>query len=186
MIDDGVLDPLYQGTYNEKRVLIDTDADGNPRKFMDMWIKPDLRFLGPSSNVDAIEIALEFRWQQPGPGGAPVAEPSKSSAPMSSCNKRMARRRSRPGFTLTELMVSTTIMGMLGLGIYRISTEGVLDLFVSTEKLEINHDVRYLTARLAEDAIGANQFLIYPSFEPATATPRATVAARARPGTSCS
>ena len=71
---------------------------------------------------------------------------------------------SKGGFTLTELMISFTILGILmtmALTFYFESTES---MFVSDQKNRINRDIRALTSEMLENARQANTFLLYKSF----------------------
>lgn len=77
----------------------------------------------------------------------------------------LSSRRARAGFTLAEVMVATIILGFLSLGMYQFTMETSRSLFTGTEKLEINRDVRQVTAQLMQTARDSNDFLIYESFE---------------------
>lgn len=82
--------------------------------------------------------------------------------------RRGARsRRLRAGFTLTELMVVLGIMGMLSLGVYLFTLDSYRALFISSEKLQINRDVRTFTGEMIQYAKSASEFYIYPDFETA-------------------
>jgi prepilin-type N-terminal cleavage/methylation domain-containing protein len=74
------------------------------------------------------------------------------------------RPRSRKGFTLTELMIVLTISGFVSMGLFAFTRDTSMGLFISSEKLKINRDIRQLTAEMTEFARDANQFYIYKSF----------------------
>lgn len=75
------------------------------------------------------------------------------------------KRRRRAAFTITELMVSMSVLTLVFIGIYHFTIDTTRVLFVSTEKLEINRDVRSFTAQMSAYARAANHFLIYESFD---------------------
>jgi len=82
--------------------------------------------------------------------------------------RRSVSKRSKcAGFTLVEMMVVLTVMGFLSLGIYHFTVDSSRILFTATAKLDINADMRQATNELAERAREANEFYIYPSFNPA-------------------
>lgn len=62
-------------------------------------------------------------------------------------------------------MVAMTVLGLVSIGVYSFTIDSTASLFVSTEKLEINRDVRNLTGELVQDARDANEFFIYRSFQ---------------------
>jgi prepilin-type N-terminal cleavage/methylation domain-containing protein len=88
-------------------------------------------------------------------------------------------RNTRRAFTLIELIVSLSLMGFVSIGIYQFILNSGQVLFISTEKLEINADIRAFTLEMNEFARAANHFFIYPSFNSAD---RNDVADRQRDG----
>jgi prepilin-type N-terminal cleavage/methylation domain-containing protein len=79
--------------------------------------------------------------------------------------RRRARQSGRAGgFTLPELIVSSTILGILMLMMVRFQFETVSAMTVSEEKGEINRDMRYLTDQMALDARQANFFVMYSNY----------------------
>lgn len=80
---------------------------------------------------------------------------------------RTPQRQSRhSAFTLVEVMVSLTILSLVSIGLYAFMVDTTRILFVSTEKLDINHDVRLFTAHMSDYARASNHFFIYPTFRP--------------------
>jgi len=73
------------------------------------------------------------------------------------------RRQSR-GFTLTELMISLTLVVLLAAGLMVFMIDVARGIFWGTEKAEISEDVRSFTMRLAAEARSANAAVIYRSF----------------------
>jgi prepilin-type N-terminal cleavage/methylation domain-containing protein len=75
---------------------------------------------------------------------------------------------SRAGFTLVELMVALTILGLLSLGITRFLNDTNILMLSVTGKLEINAEIRDFTESMSGEARAANSFLLYRSFYPVT------------------
>lgn len=73
-------------------------------------------------------------------------------------------KRAQRGFTLIELTVSIALLGFVSVGVYQFIMNSGQVLFISTEKLEINADIRGFTLEMSEFARAANHFFIYPSF----------------------
>jgi prepilin-type N-terminal cleavage/methylation domain-containing protein len=74
------------------------------------------------------------------------------------------------GFTLPEMIVSSTILGILMLMMVRFQFETISAMTVSEEKGEINRDMRYLTDQMALDARQANFFVMYSNYTMASRT----------------
>jgi prepilin-type N-terminal cleavage/methylation domain-containing protein len=70
----------------------------------------------------------------------------------------------RAGFTLTELMITLTIFGMVMAGIGSFFFQTNLMLFTNTAKLQINSDIRSITNEMTDNARNANHFTLYDSF----------------------
>ncbi|HEY0947745.1 MAG TPA: prepilin-type N-terminal cleavage/methylation domain-containing protein [Opitutaceae bacterium] len=87
---------------------------------------------------------------------------------------RPRRASSAAGFTLVELMVTTTIIGLV--------VAGTLAFFVRTlgiyhydaGKLLVNRDLRAFTSEMTDNATYANFFQIYPDFATRTVTDAGT------------
>ncbi len=79
----------------------------------------------------------------------------------------MKDENKRKGFTLLEIMFASSLI-VLALGMsVGFMVEAVKVNFVSTEKNDINKDLRMVVDRLARDARQANFFLLYESAEDA-------------------
>lgn len=68
------------------------------------------------------------------------------------------------GFTLIELMVTMSIIGLILMGVLPFVVFNMRSQFVSTQKLLINGDVRDFTNGMIDDGEGANCFVLYQSF----------------------
>lgn len=68
------------------------------------------------------------------------------------------------GFTLVELMVTMTIVGLAMAGITTFFIDSSRVLFTSEAKNEINQDIRKLTNEMTLEARNANYFAIYEAF----------------------
>lgn len=78
--------------------------------------------------------------------------------------RRLREKGSRKAFTIPEIMLSMTIMCFVFAGLYSFLTDTTLLHFVSSEKLEINRDIRMFTQHMSEYARASNHFFIYKSF----------------------
>ncbi len=67
-------------------------------------------------------------------------------------------------FTLTELMVTAALAGLLLAGVLPFMVTNLKILFVGEQKLLINSDVRNYTKELIENARESNYFVLYQSF----------------------
>lgn len=71
---------------------------------------------------------------------------------------------SRLAFTLPEVLLVLGIMAGVLTGATAFFMASHRALFVSTEKLKINRDIRTVTSEMMNHARDANMFFIYPSF----------------------
>jgi len=76
----------------------------------------------------------------------------------------MKRIREQNGFTLTEVIMVMTVMGFVLVGVGQMLLDTARTSFITSEKLDINADVRQFTLEMAENARAANHFFIYESF----------------------
>lgn len=81
---------------------------------------------------------------------------------MSPPTDTVVRRSS--GFTLTEVMVTVGILGLLLGGLIPFFTANFRYLFTAEQKLLINADIRNLTNEMVEMARASNFFVLYESF----------------------
>ncbi len=72
--------------------------------------------------------------------------------------------RRRRGFTLAELLVTLTIMGLLLMGVVPFFVSNFQYLYSGEQKLLINSDIRDLTNEMVETARASNYFVLYESF----------------------
>lgn len=68
------------------------------------------------------------------------------------------------GFTLVELLIGSTVMGLVTIGILAVFVQGLRIYKYDSFRLEINHDIRGFTDELTTNATYANYFLIFSSF----------------------
>jgi len=71
---------------------------------------------------------------------------------------------SRGGYTLVEIMVATTILGVVTLGIVTFLFQGSKIYYRDRAALIINRDIRTLTSALDTDAVTSNFFRVYADF----------------------
>lgn len=83
---------------------------------------------------------------------------------MSPLTEYISPRPRRAGFTLTELMVTSAIVGIVLAGVLPFLITNLKILFVGEQKLLINSDVRNYTNNLVENARESNYFVLYQSF----------------------
>jgi type II secretory pathway component PulJ len=74
------------------------------------------------------------------------------------------RASSHGGFTMAELLITTTIMGFLMLMVLRFQFETISAMTKSEEKGEINQAMRYVTDQMSLDARQANFFVMYSNY----------------------
>ncbi len=65
------------------------------------------------------------------------------------------------GFTVTEILFVMTILSIVMVGVFGAFTQAQMALFISTQKANINRDMRNFTGELTEIARNANHFFIY-------------------------
>lgn len=70
----------------------------------------------------------------------------------------------RKAFTLTEIMVTMTIVGLAMVGVTQFFIGSATILFKSEAKNDINQDIRSLTNEMTVEARNANYFAIYEAF----------------------
>lgn len=86
-----------------------------------------------------------------------------SNSPPPSRRKAGPRRK---GFTLVEIMVSTTVSAILSIGLFGFFMTSYKIGFVNQERNRINANMRQLTATLLQDGRQANYFVLYESTSP--------------------
>ncbi len=78
---------------------------------------------------------------------------------------------SASGFTLAELLISMTVVGLLSGMLAGFYTNTTKFTYLSEQKMTINKDMRTITQQMSDDARMANFFVLYSAY---TATARAT------------
>ncbi len=77
--------------------------------------------------------------------------------------KTESGRRQR-AFTLVEMLIAVTIMGLISAVMMRSFLQVLNIYFYDTAKIQINHDIRTFTASMSENATYANYFKIFPAY----------------------
>jgi prepilin-type N-terminal cleavage/methylation domain-containing protein len=72
--------------------------------------------------------------------------------------------RARRAFTLVEVLIASTIAGLVLVGILAALIQGLRLFKFDSFRLEINHDIRSFTDELTTNATFANYFLIFTNF----------------------
>src|ERR1035437_751305 len=72
--------------------------------------------------------------------------------------------RARRAFTLVEVLIASTILGLVLVGIFAALIQGLRLFKFDSFRLEINHDIRSFTDELTPNATFANYFLVFTSF----------------------
>jgi len=83
-------------------------------------------------------------------------------------SKPKSHRGSR-GFTLAEIMVALTVMGLVIAGVMTFFLQALKVYYYDSGRLMVNRDMRTFTNALANDAVASNYFRIYPTFQNRTA-----------------
>lgn len=87
----------------------------------------------------------------------PSPAPRTSAAPP----RRSRRRRA---FTLVEMLVATSVMAIVSVGLIRILIQVLNVYYYDTGKILVNKDIRKFTSEMTENATYANYFRIFPSY----------------------
>src|SRR5476651_572032 len=78
------------------------------------------------------------------------------------------RRKPGRGFTLVEILVATTIIGLASVGMIAFLSQGLKMYYADRARLMINRDIRSFTSKMDSDAVTANFFCIYQDFNTRT------------------
>jgi len=81
-----------------------------------------------------------------------------------------SRRRGHAGFTLTEILVTTALMGLLGVGLFSLFLQSLNLFHFDAAKLRVNRDIRTFTSEMTDNATYANYFMVFPDFETRSTT----------------
>lgn len=68
------------------------------------------------------------------------------------------------GFTLVELLVAVTLLGLVSAGMLRVFIQALNVYYYDTGKILVNKDIRKFTSEMTENATYANYFKIFPSY----------------------
>src|SRR6185436_16680782 len=79
---------------------------------------------------------------------------------------RLRRRTAkfRRGFTLVEIMVSSTVLAIIMAVLMRGFIQGLNIYYYETGKILVNKDIRKFTSEMTEYATYANYFKIFPAY----------------------
>ena len=75
------------------------------------------------------------------------------------CSTRPAR-----AFSLTELMVALTVLGLTMTSVVALTYQGLNVYAYDSGRLLVNHDLRKFTGDMTTDAVYSNYFRVYPNF----------------------
>lgn len=76
----------------------------------------------------------------------------------------ISRRAHRKGFSLPEVLIALALVSLVVIGTYMLALASHRTMFIGTQKLRINRDIRTFTNEMTNEARNANHFYIYPSF----------------------
>jgi len=76
---------------------------------------------------------------------------------------RISRPRRR-AFTLVEMLIATSIMALVSVGMLRVFVQALNVYYYDTGKILVNKDIRKFTSEMTENATYANYFRIFPSY----------------------
>jgi len=96
------------------------------------------------------------------PRGARRSPRLGASAPVTPATARGPRRAF--GFTLVEMLVGTTIFGIITIGLLRVFIQALSIYYYDTGRILVNHDIRKFTSEMTENATYANYFKIFPAY----------------------
>ncbi len=85
------------------------------------------------------------------------------TAPDSQPARTKPRRRSR-AFTLVEMLIATSILAIVSVGLIRVFIQVLNVYYYDTGKILVNKDIRKFTSEMTENATYANYFRIFPSY----------------------
>ncbi|MSU23225.1 MAG: prepilin-type N-terminal cleavage/methylation domain-containing protein [Opitutus sp.] len=77
-------------------------------------------------------------------------------------------RRINRGFTMVEILMAVTILGLASIGIVAFLQQGLKMYYADRARLMINRDIRSFTNKMDSDAVTANFFMLYQDFNTRT------------------
>jgi prepilin-type N-terminal cleavage/methylation domain-containing protein len=77
----------------------------------------------------------------------------------------LRRRRSNAGYTLTEIMITTTIFGMVVAGTLTVFMMGMRSMYRDIERLSTDSTLRRLTLHVAKETIDSTEFYVFPNYQ---------------------
>ena len=73
--------------------------------------------------------------------------------------------RASSGFTLVEVLVTTALLGLLGVGVFAMFMQSLNLYHFDAAKLRVNRDIRTFTSEMTDNATYANYYMVFPDFE---------------------
>jgi prepilin-type N-terminal cleavage/methylation domain-containing protein len=74
------------------------------------------------------------------------------------------RRRTARAFTLAELMIASTLLGLIMAGAILLTRQVLYVYYYDTGRILVNQDIRSFTQHMETDAAFSNYFMIFPDF----------------------
>jgi len=78
--------------------------------------------------------------------------------------KSSDRRLVARAFTLAEVLIATTLLGLVVVGAIALTRQVLYVYYYDTGRVLVNKDIRSFTQHMDTDAAYANYFLIFPNF----------------------
>lgn len=78
---------------------------------------------------------------------------------------RLSAARHPAGYTLTEMIISTTILGMVTAGTMAVFLMGMRSMYKDVERLNTDATLRQLTLHVAKETIDSTEFYVLPTYE---------------------
>lgn len=72
--------------------------------------------------------------------------------------------RSRRGFTLVEVLIAMTILGLVSAGAFRFTIHALNIFHYDAGRIKVNRDIRSFTQQMTTNAVYSSYFRIFPSF----------------------
>jgi prepilin-type N-terminal cleavage/methylation domain-containing protein len=83
-------------------------------------------------------------------------------------NLQPSSPRASRGYTLIEVLVAVTLLGLITVGVISFVFQAMRIYVYDGGRLMVNKDMRTFTSALANDAVASNYFRIYPDFQTRT------------------
>lgn len=77
----------------------------------------------------------------------------------------LSRRSRAGGYTLSEILITTTILGMVTAGTLAVFIMGMRSMYRDIERLSTDSTLRRLTLHVAKETIDSTEFYVFPTYE---------------------